>query len=89
MLANEIAALAAKYAKYSGWKLTAGLRNSRGTWVLDFKDPDDATSQSWLVLALGPMGLGLREVYGRMWHWNVSLEDMDVMKRALLACEKS
>jgi len=65
-------------SKYSGWNLIVTTDVHGNLW---FKDPG-AGGESWLILSL--RGNFLYEVYGRMSHWGISLEEklaiVDYMK---------
>jgi hypothetical protein len=64
-------------SKFSGWNLEVKLEN--GSLVFD--DPLHG-GPSRLILRLHPYG-GLRETYGRMWHWGITQEEKAVMEAAL------
>lgn len=81
---DKIQAIAARCSKFSGWNLTVKLGRMGGQPVLEFFDPADASSQSRLIVCIG-IGRSLTEVYGRMRHWGIDLEEQLVMRDTLLA----
>ena len=64
-------------SKFSGWNLIVTVENGK-IW---FRDPD-ATGQSWLIVYLHPV-FGLTEAYGRIRHWAITREEIEVMRREL------
>jgi hypothetical protein len=85
-----IADITARCSKFSGWNLKAVLSGPAtnvkhvGNPALEFFDPEDRTGQSRLMLHIDRHGL-LGEVYGRMAHWGITLEERQVLQEALLA----
>jgi hypothetical protein len=65
-------------SRFAGWKLTVRVKDGQ----IEFSDPDQ-TGQSWLFVRLSPSGFSLVEVYGRMKHWAITVEEQAVMKAVL------
>lgn len=83
--------IAARCSKFSGWNLTVklcapstGYHSHRFQPMLEFFDPDDSSGQSRMVIGISPYNT-LTEVYGRMRHWAIDLEEQRVMRDTLLA----
>ena len=76
--------IAARCSKFSGWNLTFRLGKIGSLPALEFFDPNDNSGQSRLVVGIDAHGL-LSEVYGRLRHWGIDMEEQRVMRDALLS----
>lgn len=69
--------IAVRCSKFSGWKLGVSMTQKQ----IEFRDPNDETGQSTLILSW--RSYGLYEVYGRMHHWGITAEERDLMWKLL------
>jgi len=84
-VASKLEAIRVRVAAFSGWNLVVNVECGQ----VKFRDPDDVSigRQSWLFVALDKHGC-LYEVYGRLRHWGVSLEDRMALREVLEASQQ-
>ncbi len=70
--------IVARCSRFSGYELQFELKAD----CLRIWDPK-ALGRSQLAVVLAPGGNSLREAYGRLRHWAITLQEQDVMVRAL------
>ena len=77
-LIQEVDAIVERCSRYSGWVLQWEIKGT----CLDIWDPKDY-GKSYLSVSLGVSGCGLYEVYGRLRHWAITVEEQSVLIRML------
>lgn len=83
-LTGKMNSAVARFSKYNGFKLTWKLESKNGLNYLVIEDPtSEYRNDSKLTLTLSSMGLGLREVYGRIRHLGATAEDQALMVSVL------
>lgn len=75
-----LASIAERCSHFSGWKLKCKLEARDYGRILTFWDPKDYGKSS---LVLSDLYGCLHEVSGRLWNWNITPEEQEVMLAAL------